>query len=402
MATEASVTQGTPPAPNRFGGRVQAQSELALPLNHGSWFLVEGTGTIRKLTASNVTTSIVLAFTGAATLVHSTNLILPGAANATMAAGDAAELLPIGDGAWRCVAVDRTSGKPLIGPAAAEITDSGTIGRALLQSATAAAAEAALAQTQNAQSTDYTLLTTDRGKHIPLTGDAKTLTFLAAATAGDDFWFTFTNEGTGVWTFDPNSTELIDALSTIKIFPGESGTVRCNGTAWRTIGLDSYVLLETRILSAVASSDFNRFDSGRFGSYRFEISELVHSTTGLSQFVRVSVGGSYITSANYNYSLLYNVASTDGGSSNMADTVYLMKSGMDTARAAAGWLELHTLTSSWSNFSHQLGGADNTPNGYIITGVGGMHSGASPIDGVRFFPSAGTMSCEIRMYGKKK
>jgi hypothetical protein len=118
--------------PNRFGGRVQAQSELALPLNNGTWFLVEGAGTINRLPVSNTRTPVMLAFTAAATLVHSAALLLPGSANVTVAAGDTLEMLPMGDGVWRAISWDRASGKPAIGPAAADITDSTAAGRSFL------------------------------------------------------------------------------------------------------------------------------------------------------------------------------------------------------------------------------------------------------------------------------
>lgn len=292
--------------------------------------------------------------------------------------------------------------KPQRRPRRKNIVDSGATGLALLQSATPAIAKFALAQATSAQATDYTLLTTDRGKHLSLTGDAKTLSFPTAASAGDGFEFSFSNDGTGVWLFDPNGAETIDTLPTMHIYPGETGTVRGDGTAWKTRGLGTgWVLLETRVLSAVASSDFNRFDTGRFGSFRFEFIELIVDTVAVNFSARVSASGSFITSSNYNYALLYQVAGTVGGTVNLADTAYLMKGGLDTARAASGWFEMSTLFNSWGSFSHFIGGVDNTPNGYVMTGSGSCHSGGT-FDGVRFLTGSGTMSCTIRAYGKKK
>jgi hypothetical protein len=103
--------------PNRYGGRVQAPSsgELALPLNNGAWFLVEGTGTINRLPTTNVRTPIVLLFSGAVTLVHSTSLLMPGLANITTLAGDVMYLLPTGDGHWQCVSIDRANNtRPIV------------------------------------------------------------------------------------------------------------------------------------------------------------------------------------------------------------------------------------------------------------------------------------------------
>jgi hypothetical protein len=98
--------------PNRYGGRVQAPAsgELALPLNNGTWFIVEGAGTINRLPSSALRTSVLLRFNGAATLTHSTNLVMPGSANRIMAAGDAALLVPEADNVWRCVGIFPASG----------------------------------------------------------------------------------------------------------------------------------------------------------------------------------------------------------------------------------------------------------------------------------------------------
>lgn len=86
-----------------------------------------------------------LRFTGAATLTHNaTSLILPGGATLVTAAGDTAVATSDGSGNWRVVDYVRASGKPLAGPAAAEITDAGATGRAVLTAADAGAAAGAL------------------------------------------------------------------------------------------------------------------------------------------------------------------------------------------------------------------------------------------------------------------
>ncbi|MGY2047950.1 DUF2793 domain-containing protein [Methylobacterium sp. JK268] len=86
-----------------------------------------------------------LRFASALTLTHDPGtLILPGGANLVTAAGDTALVTSDASGVWTVRAYQRASGKPLIGPAAAEITDGTTTGRAVLTAASAAAGATAL------------------------------------------------------------------------------------------------------------------------------------------------------------------------------------------------------------------------------------------------------------------
>jgi hypothetical protein len=91
----------TPVAPARFGGRVQAGPDLPIALNEGTWFLVEGNGTIERLPAANASAPIRLLFTGTVTLVHSTSLICQGYASLTVYPDDTVQCLPLGDGIWQ-------------------------------------------------------------------------------------------------------------------------------------------------------------------------------------------------------------------------------------------------------------------------------------------------------------
>jgi len=67
---------------------------------------------------------------------------------------------------------------------------------------------------------------------------AITLTLLAAATAGANFYFTVKATG-GAVTIDPDGAELIDGAATKTIPLGASAAVICTGTAWITLFLPS-------------------------------------------------------------------------------------------------------------------------------------------------------------------
>jgi len=81
----------------------------------------------------------------------------------------------------------------------------------------------------------HTVVAADRGKLIDCT-NTWTLTLTAAATLGAGFAFAVRNSGTGTITIDGNSAELVDGASTIALAAGESATLACNGSAWKTLG----------------------------------------------------------------------------------------------------------------------------------------------------------------------
>lgn len=79
-------------------------SAAALTLGDGNYFDITGTTAITSIGTKGVGTVIKLHFDGALTLTHhATDLILPGGANITTAAGDEAEFVEYATGDWRCV-----------------------------------------------------------------------------------------------------------------------------------------------------------------------------------------------------------------------------------------------------------------------------------------------------------
>lgn len=92
-------------------------SAAALPvLTDGNYFDVTGTTTVTSInTTGGDGTQIKLHFDGALILTHhATNLILPGGANITTAAGDEAEFLEYGAGTYRCTNYMKADGTPVV------------------------------------------------------------------------------------------------------------------------------------------------------------------------------------------------------------------------------------------------------------------------------------------------
>lgn len=76
---------------------------------------ITGTATITSFSAYPAGATRLVTFTDALVLTHhADNLILPGGANITTAAGDVAVFQSLGSGHWRCAAYQRASGAPVI------------------------------------------------------------------------------------------------------------------------------------------------------------------------------------------------------------------------------------------------------------------------------------------------
>jgi hypothetical protein len=97
------------------GADVASATALAV-LTDGNYFDVTGTTTITSInTTGGVGTLIKLHFDGALTLTHdATDLILPGGANITTAAGDEAEFIEYATGDYRCTNYSKASGEAVI------------------------------------------------------------------------------------------------------------------------------------------------------------------------------------------------------------------------------------------------------------------------------------------------
>jgi hypothetical protein len=140
-------------------------------------------------------------------LVFSGALQLPTGANITTAQGDAAELISLGAGNWKCLTFTKISGAPLIGGAP-------SIGRR------------AIADISGGD----TITTADKGAEIDIITGTGTLAFEAVATLDSGFWCIITNRGTGDVTLNPDGTEQIDGLTSWVLYPGGSILVQCNGS----------------------------------------------------------------------------------------------------------------------------------------------------------------------------
>jgi hypothetical protein len=90
----------------------------------------------------------------------------------------------------------------------------------------------------NAQTSNYTLLDTDHTIRVDASGGAFTLTLPAASgRAGKVYTIIRTDVAfsTNALTIDANASELINSNLTYTLWTGESITIECTGTAWECI-----------------------------------------------------------------------------------------------------------------------------------------------------------------------
>lgn len=80
----------------------------------------------------------------------------------------------------------------------------------------------------------FNLAVTDRGAYFPcnLTAGFTISTILPASSFGNGFYFYVHNTGSGPITFDPNSTETVNGVSTEIISPGQVALFICDGANW--------------------------------------------------------------------------------------------------------------------------------------------------------------------------
>lgn len=88
-------------------------SATSLTLGDGNYFDITGTTTVATIATKGVGTVVKLHFDGILTLTNSADLVLPGGADITTAAGDEAEFIEYATGDWRCTDYQRASGLPL-------------------------------------------------------------------------------------------------------------------------------------------------------------------------------------------------------------------------------------------------------------------------------------------------
>jgi hypothetical protein len=253
-----------------------------------------------------------------------------------------------------------------------------------LQTDGSAASWENISNLKSAKSAAYTVIATDRYKHFALTG-TDTLTLTAAATLGDGFILYIRNDGTGVWTVDPDGAETIDGRATIKVYPGEGFAIISDGSAWRTFGRPRRVTIATATVgSAVAAVDFETgFDDTEFTSFEV-IGEGLSSDASALMAARVKKSGAYATTG-------YLGTLIAGGAAGSSNTGYVDLASADLVASGTASCRLTISTPLAATAHGQLITAmgSNSNGNTILTNA--TQSTAAVVQGVRIFPTAGQL-----------
>lgn len=111
--TDAATLVMSGAAINEARSTIASASTTNIGAALGNYLQVTGTTTINAFDTVQAGTRRLLEFAAALTLTNSGNVILPGAANITTAAGDLAGFVSEGAGVWRCTGYMRVSGAPV-------------------------------------------------------------------------------------------------------------------------------------------------------------------------------------------------------------------------------------------------------------------------------------------------
>lgn len=108
---------------------IASASTVAIGAAAANTISISGTTTITAFDTIAAGAVRRLMFAGALTLTHNaTSLILPGGANITTAAGDAAEFVSLGSGYWRCINYTKASGVAVVSSGGADIQNFASTG----------------------------------------------------------------------------------------------------------------------------------------------------------------------------------------------------------------------------------------------------------------------------------
>lgn len=172
-------------------------------------------------------------------------------------------------------------------------------------------------------SADPTAGASDRGKFYVCTG---TFTFsIAAASSLNVGWYCWIrNEGTGVVTIDPNSTETIDLQTTMALYPGETiMVIRIGSSTFRTMfRRKGWLPLATATASSSTSVDFTSFINSDFDEYELHYHDVMPATDNVALWLRITKDGGTnwrSTAGDYTWSNLY-INTTTGSGNNSSDS----------------------------------------------------------------------------------
>jgi len=218
--------------------------------------------------------------------------------------------------------------------------------------------------------------------------------------------------GSTVQAYDSNLTSFVNGF-TLPTTDGSSGQVmQTNGSGTLTFATPSggaWTYLSTVTASAASTADVETTFNSTYDQYAIIGSGVSISSAGQNFQIRLKIGGSYITNSTYGYCYRFmtgfNTTEYPGSSDDAASEIRFCESLSASTSKTSNFIVYVSNPSSTSlvkniywtgQFSY------DTPNQSVIYCSGAArNTNTGALTGVRFFPSAGTVSGTFRLYGIK-
>ena len=150
---------------------------------------------------------------------------------------------------------------------------------------------------------NYTAGESDRASAYVWTGGVGTLSLPAASTAGNNWFMSIRNGGTGNLTIDPSGSETINEATSLVLLPDDSATLVTDGSEWWTIGLGQSAVFAFDYTSVsltgqsspytLSGSELNRITYNFTGVLTANMEVVVPKTTQQYWITNSTTGGSY-------------------------------------------------------------------------------------------------------------
>ena len=260
----------------------------------------------------------------------------------------------------------------------------------------------------NDQTASYVLVVGDAGKRVVMNvASANTVTVdNSVFTTGDTI--EIINKGAGTTTVTAGAGVTINSASGLAVPQYQSGKlVALSASSFLffesdiTVSAAGLTLITTSTFSAVASVSVNDCFSSTYNNYRVLVSAASASLTGNQTLaMRMRVGGSDNTANNYNWArfVVFN-----GGTAGAGATAASFEITGGTAYTNFS-IALDVIDPQTTNRTQILGHslANQNDNLALVGYNGGVMTVTTSYTGFTLFPSSGTFSGEIAVYGYRK
>ncbi|MBN8944560.1 MAG: DUF2793 domain-containing protein [Rhizobiales bacterium] len=250
--------------------------------------------------------------------------------------------------------------------------------------------------------TTDTLVASDNGRLAVVSGGASfTLSLTSAATLGNG-WFVMLKALSPILvTLSPTGGQLIDGLASIPLAQGQECTLVCDGSNFRTVGLQNDIRILATTSSNVAAIDLT-LPPG-YDRFTVILSNLLALVGGQDVLLRTSVdnGASFAAGAS-DYAIGYEVPN------GVANRFWGVNSGNACSiyqRATAGNPSLATVnivkprSGGVKTQIASFGSGDNSGAGYTNVMFSGVRNTAEDNNALRLFAVSGNISASVTLIG---